>query len=405
MSINSNNLSAFINDSRVRNIGFQVLIISALVFSVWWLMDNTLTNLENRGKSLGFGFLVQTAGFEISDTLGTWLFDYEVGVSTYTDIYFIGITNTLLIAVLGIFLASIIGFTVGIMRLSNNFVLKYFATVYVEVIRNVPLLLQLFFWYFAVLGILPGARSQLEVLGGLGGLNITGLYLPAPVFQTGFGVVFFAFIASLVLSYGIARLSKKKQEKTGQGFNVALIAPVLIILITGTTYVIMGGPLDWTFPEFKNTGPIFKRGFQSDTGMVLVPEMLAVLLALTLYTAGFIAEIVRAGIVAVSRGQTEASYSVGLRPGVTLRLIVIPQAMRIIIPPLTSQYLNLTKNSSLAVAIVYPELVSIFAGTALNQVGKEIEMIFMVMSTYLVISLITSFFMNWFNARVKIVER
>ena len=218
-------------------------------------------------------------------------------------------------------------------------------------------------------------------------------------------MVFFAFIASLVFSYGIARLSKKKQEKTGQGFNVALIAPVLIILITGTTYVIMGGPLDWTFPEFKNTGPIFKRGFQSDTGMVLVPEMLAVLLALTLYTAGFIAEIVRAGIVAVSRGQTEASYSVGLRPGVTLRLIVIPQAMRIIIPPLTSQYLNLTKNSSLAVAIAYPELVSIFAGTALNQVGKEIEMIFMVMSTYLVISLITSFFMNWFNARVKIVER
>ena len=405
MYFNSNNLSAFINDARVRNIGFQVLIIGALVFSVWWLMDNTLTNLENRGKSLGFGFLVQTAGFEISDTLGTWLFDYEVGVSTYTDIYFIGITNTLLIAVLGIFLASIIGFTVGIMRLSNNFVLNYFATVYVEVIRNVPLLLQLFFWYFAVLGILPGARSQLEVLGGLGGLNITGLYLPAPVFQTGFGVVFFAFIASLVLSYGIARLSKKKQEKTGQGFNVALIAPVLIILITGTTYVIMGGPLDWTFPEFKNTGPIFKRGFQSDTGMVLVPEMLAVLLALTLYTAGFIAEIVRAGIVAVSRGQTEASYSVGLRPGVTLRLIVIPQAMRIIIPPLTSQYLNLTKNSSLAVAIAYPELVSIFAGTALNQVGKEIEMIFMVMSTYLVISLITSFFMNWFNARVKIVER
>ena len=219
MYFNSNNLSSLINDARVRNIGFQVLIIGALVFSVWWLMDNTLTNLENRGKSLGFGFLVQTAGFEISDTLGTWLFDYEVGVSTYTDIYFIGITNTLLIAVLGIFLASIIGFTVGIMRLSNNFVLKYFATVYVEVIRNVPLLLQLFFWYFAVLGILPGARSQLEVLGGLGGLNITGLYLPAPVFQTGFGVVFFAFIASFVLSYGIARLSKKKQEKTGQGFN------------------------------------------------------------------------------------------------------------------------------------------------------------------------------------------
>ena len=245
----------------------------------------------------------------------------------------------------------------------------------------------------------------MEVLGGLGGLNITGLYLPAPVFQTGFGLVFFAFISSLILSYGIAKFSKKKQDETGLGLKVSVIVPVLIISITGITYVLMGGPLDWTFPEFKNTGPVFKRGFQSDSGMVLVPEMIAVLLALTLYTAGFIAEIVRAGILAVSKGQTEAAYSVGLRPGITLRLIVIPQAMRIIIPPLTSQYLNLTKNSSLAVAIAYPELVSVFAGTALNQVGKEIEMIFMVMSTYLVISLITSFVMNWFNARVKIVER
>lgn len=398
-------MSAFINDARVRNIGFQVLIIGALAFSVWWLMDNTLTNLENRGKSLGFGFLVQTAGFEISDTLGTWLFDYEVGVSSYTDIYFIGITNTLLIAVLGIVFASIIGFGVGIMRLSNNFVLKYFATVYVEIIRNVPLLLQLFFWYFAVLGVLPGARNQLEIWGGLGGLNITGLYLPAPIFQPGFGLVFLALIASLIMAFVASRISKKKQDETGQGFNLLFIIPALIISITGVTYVIMGSPLDWTFPEFKNTGPIFKRGFQSDAGMVLVPEMLAVLLALTLYTAGFIAEIVRAGIIAVSHGQTEASYSLGLRPSITLRLIVIPQAMRIIIPPLTSQYLNLTKNSSLAVAIAYPELVSIFAGTALNQVGKEIEMIFMVMSTYLIISLITSFFMNWFNARVKIVER
>ena len=398
-------MSAFINDARVRNIGFQVLIIGALAFSVWWLMDNTLTNLENRGKSLGFGFLVQTAGFEISDTLGTWLFNYEVGVSSYTDIYFIGITNTLLIAVLGIVFASIIGFGVGIMRLSNNFVLKYFATFYVEIIRNVPLLLQLFFWYFAVLGVLPGARNQLEIWGGLGGLNITGLYLPAPIFQPGFGLVFLAFIASLIIAFVASRISKKKQDETGQGFNLLFIIPALIISITGVTYVIMGGPLDWTFPEFKNTGPIFKRGFQGDAGMVLVPEMLAVLLALTLYTAGFIAEIVRAGIIAVSHGQTEASYSLGLRPSITLRLIVIPQAMRIIIPPLTSQYLNLTKNSSLAVAIAYPELVSIFAGTALNQVGKEIEMIFMVMSTYLIISLITSFFMNWFNARVKIVER
>ena len=208
MSFSNENLSTLIRDSRVRNIGFQVIITLALCFSVWWLIDNTLTNLGNRGKSLGFGFLTQTAGFEISDTLGTWLFDYQVGVSSYTDIYFIGVTNTLLIAILGIFFASIIGFTVGIMRLSNNIVLKYFATIYVEFIRNIPLLLQLFFWYFAVLGLLPNARSKLDILWGLGGLNITGLYIPAPVFETGFGYVIIAFSAAVVASFLIAKYSK-----------------------------------------------------------------------------------------------------------------------------------------------------------------------------------------------------
>ena len=405
MSFSSKNISALIRDSRVRNIGFQVIITLALCFSVWWLIDNTLTNLGNRGKSLGFGFLTQTAGFEISDTLGTWLFDYKVGVSSYTDIYFIGVTNTLLIAILGIFFASIIGFTVGIMRLSNNIILKYFATIYVEFIRNIPLLLQLFFWYFAVLGLLPNARSKLDIFWGLGGLNITGLYIPAPVFENGFGYVISAFVAAVFASFLIAKYSNRKRDKSGQGLKLIFIIPSLLIIAPGTIFVIAGNPLDWSLPLFKETGPIFKRGFQGDNGMVLVPEMLAVLLALTLYTAGFIAEIVRAGILAVSKGQTEAAHSLGLRSGITLRLVVIPQAMRIIIPPLTSQYLNLTKNSSLAVAIAYPELVSIFAGTALNQVGKEIEMIFMVMTTYLIFSLITSLFMNWFNAKVKIVER
>lgn len=405
MSFDSNNLSTLIRDSRVRNIGFQIIIILALILSVWWLIDNTTTNLGNRGKSLGFGFLTQTAGFEISHTLGTWLFDYKVGISTYTDIYFIGVTNTLLIAILGIFFASLIGFSIGIMRLSSNIVLRYFATAYVEVIRNIPLLLQLFFWYFAVLGLLPKARSKLDIFGGLGGLNITGLYTPAPVFEAGFGYVASSFIVAVAASIAIIQFSKYRRDQTGKGLNLSLFVPSLLICLPGTVFFLAGSPLEWSLPVFKDTGPIFKRGFQPDQGMVLVPEMLAVLLSLTLYTAGFIAEIVRAGILAVSKGQTEAAHSLGLGSGITLRLVVIPQAMRIIIPPLTSQYLNLTKNSSLAVAIAYPELVSIFAGTALNQVGKEIEMIFMVMTTYLGFSLITSLFMNWFNSRVKIVER
>ena len=402
---NTGTSTALINDARVRALAFQAALILVLILGAWWLINNTVSNLSEQGKTLGFNFLVQTAGFQISSTLGTWVMDYNVGQSTYLDVYFIGIINTFVVAVLGILAATVLGFGIGIMRLSNNLVLKGFATIYIEMLRNLPLLLQLFFWYFAVLRSLPGRRDQIELIPGLAGINITGLYLPAPLVGDGFVYVILAFLIAVIGAVTISKWAKKRQYQTGQTFPAFWAGLGLIFVATLVMFLAMGSPLEWGLPEFKNTGPALRRGFQSGTGMVIVPELIAVWLALSLYTAAFIAEIVRAGILAVAKGQTEASYSLGLRPGITLRLIVIPQALRVIIPPLTSQFLNLTKNSSLAVAIAYPELVSIFAGTALNQVGKEIEMIAMMMSVYLTFSLITAAFMNWFNARVKLVER
>ena len=397
--------SSFIYDRQIRGIIFQVFLVFGLLLGTWWLGNNTLINLAEQGKSLGFNFLEQTSGFQISSTLGTWAMEYNVGTSTYLDVYFIGIINTFLVAVLGIIAATFLGFALGIMRLSQNMVVKGFATVYVEVLRNVPLLLQLFFWYFAVLRALPSRRGQVEIFEGAAGINITGLYLPAPIAQSGAGVLGLAFILFVGIAIWLKRWAKKRQYETGQIFPAFWVGLGLIVFGTSLVYLLMGQPIDWSFPVFKDTGPALRRGFQIGDGMVIVPEFIAVWLALSLYTAAFIAEIVRAGILAVSKGQTEASYSLGLRPGITLRLVIIPQALRVIIPPLTSQYLNLTKNSSLAVAIAYPELVSIFAGTALNQVGKEIEMIAMMMAVYLTFSLLTSAFMNWFNARVKLVDR
>jgi len=401
----TSNLSSFINDKRFRSLFFQISIIVLVGLSFFWLVSNTLENLENRGKSLGFSFLSTQSGFEISDTLGTWLFSYEVGVSTYLDVYYIGIANTFVVAAIGIFFATILGFSVGIMRLSKNIVIRFFATIYVEFLRNTPLLLQLFFWYFAVLRALPGRREKMEIIGDTVAINIAGLYLPAPIPEQGFGIFCSACLFAIILTFVSSWFFRSKQMETGRIFPVFGINCFILLAIPSIAFLLLNNPLSWSVPEFSNTGPILKRGFQSGTGMVVVPEMIAVLLALSLYTAAFIAEIVRAGILAVHKGQTEAALSLGLRPNINLRLVIIPQALRVIIPPLTSQFLNLTKNSSLAVAIAYPELVSIFAGTALNQAGKEIEMIAMMMAVYLTFSILTSVYMNWFNSRVKLVEK
>ena len=398
-------LMTLLYDTRYRSITFQVVLLLSIVFGFWWIIDNTVSNLASQNKSVGFNFFTQTAGFQIAPTLGTWLFDYKVGQSTYLDVFYIGIVNTFLVAFFGVLAATIVGFTLGIMRLSQNFVFRAFSTIYVEVARNIPLLVQLFFWYFAVLRSLPSRREKLELIEGVVGINISGLYMPAAIPETGFNISVFAFIIAIVITFFTNRWAKKRQRETGQIFPMFWVGVGILILLPLVVFYGSGAPLTWEMPIFKETGPILKRGYQSDVGIFIIPEMLAVWFALSIYTSAFIAEIVRAGIVAVDKGQSEASSALGIKRSHALRLVIIPQAMRIIIPPLTSQYLNLTKNSSLAVAIAYPELVSVFAGTALNQVGREIEMIFMTMAVYLIFSILTAMFMNWFNAKVKLVER
>ncbi|MGB0845145.1 MAG: amino acid ABC transporter permease [Thiolinea sp.] len=404
MASNSNFLYKLIYNQKYRSGLFQVLVALALVAFVVWVATNTAANLQQQEKKVGFDFLGETAGFQILDSLGTSVTNYTPGVSTYWDVFVTGVVNTLIIALLGVIAATVIGFIMGVMRLSKNIVLQSFATVYVEVLRNVPLLLQLFFWYFFVLRSMPDARSKIDLVGEKIGINITGLYAPAPMPQDGFNAVWIAFFGAIVLAILFSNFAKKLQANTGKQLPVFWTQVALILGLPFLVYLINGSPLEWEMPTFKEDGPIFKRGF-GDEGMVIKPEMMAVWLALSLYTAAFIAEIVRAGILSVHKGQSEASAALGLKPNVALRLVIIPQAMRVIVPPLTSQYLNLTKNSSLAVAIAYPDVVSVFAGTALNQVGQELEMVFMMMLVYLVISLGTSLFMNWFNSRIKLVER
>ena len=405
MGREKNYLVAALYDTKIRSIIFQVALLVFVVLGLSWVVNNTVVNLNAQNKSFGFDFLTQNAGFQIGDTLGTWLFDYRVGSSTYLDVYFIGIVNTFVVAFFGVLAATVLGFTIGIMRLSHNFVLRAFSTGYIELLRNIPLLLQLFFWYFAVLRSLPDRRGKVELIPNVIGLNNNGLYLPAAIPEEGFMATFIAFIIAVIVAMFLGRYNKKRQIATGKVFSAFWVGLGVIIGLPLTVFWMTGSPLVWEFPQFVETGPILRRGYQDGVGISVIPEMIAVWLALSLYTAAFIAEIVRAGILAVHKGQTEASLALGLRAGQLLQLVIIPQAMRIIIPPLTSQYLNLTKNSSLAVAIAYPELVSIFGGTALNQVGREIEMIFMMMSVYLSFSLGTAAFMNWFNARVKLVER
>lgn len=403
--MNFSDLSRLWNDARIRRITIQVVLVALVVFCFWWLISNTSQNLDKLNKSIGFDFLSQNAGFQIAPTLGTWLFSYEVGQSTYWDVYLIGIINTLLVAVLGIIAATVIGFLVGIMRLSNNIIFRSFATVYIELLRNIPLLLQLFFWYFTVLRSLPDKRGKVDLIPGAVSVNLEGLFLPFPIWHSGAGFAGIILLIAVISALYMRAKSRSRQLITGYPLAIWRITTGIFAAACLMIVVSVGIPMEWSQPTFIETGPILKQGFDKTTAIMIIPEMLAVWFALTLYTAAFIAENVRSGILAVSKGQTEAANALGLSTGQTLRLIVIPQAMRVIVPPLTSQYLNLTKNSSLAVAIAYPELVSIFAGTAMNQVGKEIEMFFMMMVVYLTFSLLTSAFMNWFNHRSKLVER
>jgi general L-amino acid transport system permease protein len=301
-----------------------------------------------------------------------------------------------LVSILGIVFATVLGFFIGIARLSPNWLIARLAGGYVELIRNLPLLFQILFWYLAVLGTLPGPRQSLSLFGGMF-INNRGILVPAPVFGEGAGYVLWSVVLAIVLTVAMRGWARRRQDRTGETFPVLGVGLALLIGLPLIALVATGFPVTFEVPQL--------RGFNFVGGLRLLPEFVALLVALSTYTAAFIAEVVRAGILAVPRGQTEAAFALGLRRGLMLRLIVVPQALRVIIPPLTNQYLNLTKNSSLAVAIGYPDLVAVFAGTALNQTGQAIEIIAITMAVYLTLSLATSALMNWYNARIRITER
>ncbi|MGQ7272998.1 amino acid ABC transporter permease [Marinobacter sp. V034] len=379
------------NDPRVRALFFQAAAIVAVFYAGWTLFDNTLTNMESRGISTGFGFLDQSAGFGIIMSL----IPYDATMS-YGRTFFVGLLNTLLVSAMGIVTATILGFVIGVARLSSNWLIAKLSLVYIEVIRNIPILLQIFFWYFAVLGALPSPRQSMD-MGGMIFLNNRGLSVPEPITQPGFGWVIAAIVFAIAAVVVIKRCAHKRQLATGQIFPTVKVSLVVLIALPVLAYLITGGPLEWSVPELK--------GFNFGGGYTVLPELAALWVALTLFTASYIAEIVRSGILSVSKGQTEAARALGLHSGMTLRLVVIPQAMRVIIPPLTSQYLNLFKNSSLATAIGYPDLVSVFMGTTLNQTGQAVEVVAMTMAVYLAVSLLISFFMNIYNRAVALKER
>ncbi|MGH6682948.1 MAG: amino acid ABC transporter permease [Pseudolabrys sp.] len=383
---------AFYNDPKIRNVIYQLVLCAIIASLVYGATVNAIDHLRRAHIASGFGFWDNTAGFDISQTL---IF-YSSQASTYGRAFWVGLLNTLLVAGFGIVFATVLGFTIGISRLSKNWLLAKFATGYVETIRNIPLLLQLLFWYNAVLKALPDLRNSVVIFGGAY-LNNRGLFLPEPVFLAGFGAVIVALIVGVLAAVAFYVWARKRQERTGQQAPVFWITLGLVIGLPLLVLALKGFPLRF---EYTQAGR-----FNISGGLEVLPEFAALLFGLSIYTAAFIAEVVRAGIMAVSRGQTEAAYSLGLKPRPTLRLVVVPQAMRVILPPLTSQYLNLTKNSTLAVAIGYPDLVQVFTGTVLNQTGQAIEVVAITMLVYLAISLVTSFAMNIYNRRVALVER
>ena len=385
--------TSIFNNSEFRAILYQLIMASLLIYLGWSIVENTIANMEARDIRAGFGFLDETAGFSIMMSL----VPYEPG-DTYGRVFLVGLLNTLLVAGIGVVFATMVGFLVGIMRLSQNWVVSRLATIYVEIFRNVPLLLQILFWYTAVLKPLPGPRQVFERSTEIYfGISNRGITVPEFIFLENFSFTTWTALLGILFTIGIHRWAKQRQATTGEQFPVFFAGLGLIIGLPILVFLLSGVPVEFT--------PAKMGRFNLAGGITIIPEFLAVLLSLVLYTASFIAEIVRAGIQAVNYGQTEASRALGLRNGTTLKLVIIPQAMRIIIPPLTSQYLNLTKNTSLAAAIAYPDLVATFAGTALNQNGQALETLAITMTVYLSLSLLTSAFMNWFNSRVKLVER
>lgn len=370
---------------------YQFIAVVAVLGVVGYLVHNTIINLANRGITSGFGFLERTAGFGIVQHL----IEYTEG-DTYARVFLVGLTNTLLVSALCIVFASILGFAIGLARLSDNWLLRKLSNIYIETFRNIPPLLQIFFWYFAVLRNLPGPRQALNAFD-LAYVSNRGLYVPWPTYAPGSWPFVIALLLAVAVSYGLYRFNRQHQLKTGELRRTWPAAVAMLILFPLLAHLGFGAATHWDVPQL--------RGFNFRGGSVMIPELAALTLALSIYTSSFIAEVIRSGIQSVPHGQHEAARSLGLPNPVTLRQVIIPQAMRVIIPPLTSQYLNIVKNSSLAAAIGYPDMVSLFAGSVLNQTGQAIETIAITMGVYLIISLLISLLMNVYNRKIALVER
>lgn len=380
----------FLYNPRVRGVFYQLVVFVAVVGLIYWIVGNTITNLQRANIASGFGFLSGRAGFDVSQSLIPYSSD-----STYGRALLVGLLNTLYVAVLGIFAASIIGFLIGVGRLSQNWLIRKVCMVYVEIFRNIPPLLVIFFWYFGVLSVLPQARESVALPFGTY-LNNRGFFFPGIIWGERAWMAGLALIVGIISALLVAWWSRRRRMETGQPFHTVSVVLGLIVGLPLLALIFTGFPISFDFPQLGT--------FNLTGGSQVKPEFLALLLALSFYTAAFIAEIVRAGVLGVNKGQSEAAFALGLRQSATTRLVIVPQAMRIIIPPLSSQYLNLMKNSSLAIAIGYPDLVAI-GGTILNQTGQSIEVVAIWMVIYLGISLFTSGLMNWFNAKMALVER
>jgi len=377
------------NNPAVRGIAYQVILIVAILAFGGWIANNTVTNLRERGIASGFGFLGQRAGFDMTTLLPV------TSDSTYGEMLVAGLVDTIVVSFFAIVLATILGLIVGIARLSSNWLVRTIATIYVEVLRNIPPLLVILFWYLAVIAAFPSIREAIQ-LGPDFSLSNRGIFMPRPVFGANFHYVLIAFVISLIVAWAVRRWAHARHMATGKTFHSGWLALGIVVVVTLAVYFMTGDPLTFEVPV--------KTRFNINGGWTVSPEFASLLFALGVYTASFIAEIVRSGILAVSHGQTEAARALGLKQGQLTRLVVLPQALRVIIPPLSSEYLNITKNSSLAVAIGYADLVSV-GNNVLNPTGQSIEVVLIWMLFYLGISVVISFAMNVFNARIALTER
>lgn len=386
-------VNAIINDERCRSVFYQVIVFGLFIWAVFSLIENTQINMATRKMAVGFDFLKNSAGFAVAWTP----LDYQPSDS-YFMVYWVGIINTLILAGISIVLATFLGFVVGILRLSRNWLVAQIASWYVEVLRNTPLLLQIIFWYLGAFANLPRPKQSIEIFGFESlVLNNRGLYIPKPQPEDLFWFTVLAFVIGLIVAVVLNKRATKKQQETGKYISTIVPTLVVIFVLPILVFLLTGMPLDWDLPLLK--------GFNYRGGGFVLPAMLAVMVALVVYHSAYAAEMVRAGILSVSKGQTEAASSLGLKQSFVMRLVIIPQAMRAIVPPMISLWMNVVKNSSLAIAIGFPDLVSVFMQTSLNQSGHAVEIVAMVMAFYMTVSLTISACLNVYNKKIQLTER